>query len=52
MLMFVTFGASTSRRSAPGVAAANQGVLTAIGLLLLLGACGKSAQFPLQSLAR
>ena len=27
----------------------NQGALTAIGLLLLLGACGKSAQFPLQS---
>ena len=25
------------------------GTLTAIGLLLLLGACGKSAQFPLQS---
>jgi len=29
--------------------AAGQGVLTAIGLLLLLGACGKSAQVPLQS---
>ncbi|MFB9967679.1 NADH-quinone oxidoreductase subunit L [Sinosporangium siamense] len=28
---------------------ADQGVLTAIGLLLLLGACGKSAQLPLQS---
>ena len=26
-----------------------EGVLTAIGLLLLLAACGKSAQFPLQS---
>ncbi|GGS82641.1 NADH-quinone oxidoreductase subunit L [Planobispora rosea] len=28
---------------------ASQGTLTAIGLLLLLGACGKSAQLPLQS---
>jgi NADH-quinone oxidoreductase subunit L len=28
---------------------ASEGVLTAIGLMLLLGACGKSAQFPLQS---
>jgi NADH-quinone oxidoreductase subunit L len=28
---------------------ANQGFMTAIGLMLLLGACGKSAQFPLQS---
>src|SRR6476646_5037657 len=27
----------------------NQGFMTAIGLMLLLGACGKSAQFPLQS---
>ncbi|WP_439650375.1 NADH-quinone oxidoreductase subunit L [Microtetraspora malaysiensis] len=27
----------------------SQGTLTAIGLLLLLGACGKSAQLPLQS---
>jgi NADH-quinone oxidoreductase subunit L len=29
--------------------AAGPGVLTAMGLLLLLGACGKSAQLPLQS---
>ena len=28
---------------------ASEGALTAIGLMLLLGACGKSAQFPLQS---
>ncbi|MFB9721317.1 NADH-quinone oxidoreductase subunit L [Planobispora longispora] len=28
---------------------ASEGTLTAIGLLLLLGACGKSAQLPLQS---
>jgi NADH-quinone oxidoreductase subunit L len=32
-----------------GAAGAQEGVLTAIGLLLLIGACGKSAQFPLQS---
>ena len=30
-------------------AEAGEGTLTAIGLLLLLGACGKSAQFPLQA---
>ncbi|ACZ83619.1 NADH-quinone oxidoreductase subunit L [Streptosporangium roseum] len=29
--------------------ATSQGTITAIGLLLLLGACGKSAQLPLQS---
>jgi len=34
---------------ATGADAPSQGVLTAIGLLLLLGACGKSAQLPLQS---
>ena len=28
---------------------ASDGVLTALGLLLLLAACGKSAQVPLQS---
>ncbi len=32
--------------AAPGL---SEGVLTAIGLMLLLAACGKSAQFPLQS---
>src|SRR5712692_4492146 len=49
MLMFATFGtvSFTGIFSRPG--AAGNGVLTAIGLLLLLGACGKSAQVPLQS---
>ncbi len=49
MLMFTTFGSVTFAGvlSHPGVA--GQGVLTALGLLLLLGACGKSAQLPLQS---
>jgi NADH-quinone oxidoreductase subunit L len=49
MLMFVTFGTVTFAGVDAGVAGANKGALTAIGLMLLLGACGKSAQFPLQS---
>ncbi len=49
MVMVATFGAvdfDTVLASAP---AASEGTLTLIGLLLLLAACGKSAQFPLQS---
>ena len=49
MLMFVTFGGVDYETVDAGVATANQGALTALGLLLLVGACGKSAQFPLQS---
>jgi NADH-quinone oxidoreductase subunit L len=49
MLMFVTFGGVDYKTVSDGVANANQGALTAMGLLLLVGACGKSAQFPLQS---
>jgi NADH-quinone oxidoreductase subunit L len=49
MLMFVTFGSVTFAGVSAGVAGANEAALTAIGLMLLLGACGKSAQFPLQS---
>lgn len=49
MLMFVTFGSVTFAGVNAGIATASQGALTAIGLMLLLGACGKSAQFPLQS---
>ncbi|MFQ6172334.1 NADH-quinone oxidoreductase subunit L [Oryzobacter sp. R7] len=49
MVMFVTFGGVDYATVNEGVAGANQGALTAIGLLLLVGACGKSAQFPLQS---
>jgi NADH-quinone oxidoreductase subunit L len=49
MLMFATFG-SVSFAGVFGVAhTASPTVITAIGLLLLLGACGKSAQLPLQS---
>jgi NADH-quinone oxidoreductase subunit L len=49
MLMFVTFG-TVSFQGVFGTAdQASEGTLTAIGLLLLLAACGKSAQFPLQA---
>jgi NADH-quinone oxidoreductase subunit L len=49
MLMFATFGATDFARVLPAAGGASEGVLTAIGLMLLLAACGKSAQFPLQS---
>ena len=49
MLMFATFGTVSFAGVNAAVAGANKGALTAIGLMLLLGACGKSAQFPLQS---
>jgi NADH-quinone oxidoreductase subunit L len=49
MVMFVTFGSVDFATVNAGVANANQGALVAMGLLLLVGACGKSAQFPLQS---
>ena len=49
MLMFVTFGGVDFATVDAGVATAEPGALTALGLLLLVGACGKSAQFPLQS---
>lgn len=48
-LMFVTFGATSFAAVSAGAAGASEGALTAIGLLLLLGACGKSAQVPLQA---
>jgi NADH-quinone oxidoreductase subunit L len=49
MLMFATVG-STSYEKVFGAAGSTltKGTLTALGLLLLLGACGKSGQFPLQ----
>ncbi|MDO5627190.1 MAG: NADH-quinone oxidoreductase subunit L [Mobilicoccus sp.] len=49
MLMFATFGTVTFDGVAAGVEGASTLTLTIIGLLLLLGACGKSAQFPLHS---
>ena len=48
-LLFTLFGStsySVISASAPG---ASEGALTAVGVLLLVGACGKSAQVPLQA---
>ena len=49
MLMFVTFGTTSFSGVSAAASGASEGTLTALGLLLLLGACGKSAQVPLQS---
>ncbi|NNM47550.1 NADH-quinone oxidoreductase subunit L [Knoellia sp. DB2414S] len=49
MIMFAAFGTVTFAGVQEASGGAGSGVLTAIGLMLLLGACGKSAQFPLQS---
>ncbi|MEZ7237190.1 NADH-quinone oxidoreductase subunit L, partial [Rhodococcus sp. GXMU-t2271] len=49
MIMFATFGSVTFDDVFAGADAASDGVLTALGLVLLLAACGKSAQVPLQS---
>ena len=49
MLMFVTFGTVTFEGVTEAAAKADQNTVTWIGLALLLAACGKSAQFPLQS---
>ncbi|OLE23123.1 MAG: NADH-quinone oxidoreductase subunit L, partial [Catenulispora sp. 13_1_20CM_3_70_7] len=62
MLMFVTFGTfsfggggwfghpTANQAGVFGLAHnASSGTLTAIGIMLLLAACGKSAQFPLQT---
>ncbi|WP_315098116.1 NADH-quinone oxidoreductase subunit L [uncultured Cellulomonas sp.] len=49
-LMFAAFGAVDFGTVLSGEhGGISQGTLTAIGLMLLLAACGKSAQFPLQS---
>ncbi|MDR7255704.1 NADH-quinone oxidoreductase subunit L [Nocardioides sp. BE266] len=48
-LMFATFGTTDYAGVSEHAADASQDTLTAIGLLLLLGACGKSAQVPLQA---
>jgi NADH-quinone oxidoreductase subunit L len=49
MLMFTTFGTTSVSAVSHAVEGASQATLTALGFLLLLGACGKSAQVPLQS---
>ncbi|MGA5818380.1 NADH-quinone oxidoreductase subunit L [Kitasatospora sp. NPDC094028] len=49
MLMFAEFGSFAFTPVFDGAHLASEGKLTAIGLMLLLAACGKSAQVPLQS---
>jgi NADH-quinone oxidoreductase subunit L len=49
MLMFAEFGTFNFTGVFANAGAGGSGVASAIGLLLLLGACGKSAQVPLQS---
>ena len=49
MAMFAAFGAVDFDSVFAGAEGVSTGVLTAIGLFLLLAACGKSAQFPLQA---
>jgi len=49
MLMFVTFGTVSFSGIDAGASHASNNAVTGIGLLLLLAACGKSAQVPLQS---
>ncbi len=48
-LMFAAFGTFSFTGVLGGSGSAGTGVETALGFLLLLGACGKSAQLPLQS---
>jgi NADH-quinone oxidoreductase subunit L len=49
MLMFITFGSISFQEVFGSAGEASEGTLNAIGLLLLLAAAGKSAQFPLQA---
>ena len=49
MIAFATFGDVSFSGMKENVDQASTTQLTAIGLMLLLAACGKSAQFPLQS---
>ncbi|MFJ9179052.1 NADH-quinone oxidoreductase subunit L [Streptomyces sp. NPDC102360] len=49
MLMFTTFGTFAFGDVLGATGDTSEGKLTAIGLMLLLAACGKSAQVPLQS---
>jgi NADH-quinone oxidoreductase subunit L len=49
MVMLATFGSSAFIDVDNGIAQAGPTTATVLGLLLLLGACGKSAQVPLQA---
>jgi NADH-quinone oxidoreductase subunit L len=48
-LMFATLGSVNYAEVFNGVTRLGEGTVTAMALLLLLGACGKSGQFPLQT---
>lgn len=48
-LAFVTFGSTSFTVISAGAGAATETTMTVLGLLLLVGAAGKSAQFPLQA---
>jgi NADH-quinone oxidoreductase subunit L len=48
-LFFATFGTTDFTTISANAGKASEGTMTALGLLLLLAACGKSAQVPLQS---
>ncbi|CAM2876447.1 NADH-quinone oxidoreductase subunit L [Saccharomonospora xinjiangensis] len=48
-LMFKHIGSTNYAEVFAGIGDLSPGVITAIALLLLLGACGKSGQFPLQA---
>jgi NADH-quinone oxidoreductase subunit L len=49
MLAFVTWGSTSFAVISANADGASEKTMTAFGLLLLLGACGKSAQVPLQA---
>ncbi len=49
MLAFVYFGTTSFTAISAVSGEASEAAMTALGLLLLLGACGKSAQVPLQA---
>lgn len=49
MIMFATIGSISFAGVFSAAPSVSESTLTAMGLLLLLGACGKSAQVPLQS---
>jgi len=49
MVLFATVGTVTFSNVFVAAPAMSQGALNAVGLMLLLAACGKSAQVPLQS---
>jgi NADH-quinone oxidoreductase subunit L len=48
-LMFVTFGSTSFSDISAAASGASESTLNWIGVLLLVGACGKSAQVPLQA---